>query len=210
MGVTGVWRNNKWVREWKKIHTANHTVSQSSLRYMLFEFTSAKLTYFVFLLYLFIYLLVSWQLTLHCLCPWVTFNAAYCFKWKEKKFYPDDTRFSDVGNRECYKDSSVPHGLVDMTQAEKGRWCLVVTGLPALGFDSTTATVRKKMSTYNKRVGTICLLLLLSWDESFPLFAVTLLAFVMKQTALAGGQQGDLRHMPTWDMLSNHLTNKNH
>lgn len=37
-----------------------------------------------------------------------------------------------------------PPSLSDMTQAERGRWCLAATGLPALGFDAIRATVRRE------------------------------------------------------------------
>lgn len=41
-----------------------------------------------------------------------------------------------------------PPGLSDMTQAERRRWCFVVTGVPALCWDATTATVREQICVF--------------------------------------------------------------
>lgn len=143
------------MREWKKIHSKSHCVTAVSQIYVVWIYKRKPHIFCVFTvsIYLFTSVTVSWQLTLHCLCHLTLLIAS---SEEKKKFYPDDTRRSVVGNGECYKGSSVPSWPCRHDSGwERAMMSRIVTGLPALGSDSTTATERKKMSTYNKRVGTL-------------------------------------------------------
>lgn len=64
-------------------------------------------------------------------CYWNVFcycSALHALNWGEKTiFCTDETSFSDVGTVSATTAPLSPPGSSDMTQAERGRWCLVLT-----------------------------------------------------------------------------------
>lgn len=139
MGVTGMWCSDE-----KEVQIAERG-GKSTVNGWLQRVTAVFKIY-VASLHIFSMLCniqIGCQLTEKCL-SFMSIHLLFksiinVLKWREKYFCPDETSSSDVGTQSATMGPLSPPGLSDVTQAERRRWCLVVTGLPALCCDATTA-----------------------------------------------------------------------